>query len=93
MLVQFTTAPLDKGEHLSEYVSQALKLIDESGLQYKFTPMSTIVEGDWDDVLDLIKRCHHKLLENSNRVYTQIFIDDKKGKKGLMAQNRSIPDQ
>ncbi len=79
MLAEFTIVPLDKGESLSEYVSKVLDLVDESGLEYRLTPMGTVVEGDWDDVMDLIRRCHMHMREHSNRVSTSIKIDDREG--------------
>ncbi len=83
MLAEFSIVPLDKGESLSEYVSKILDLVDESGLEYRLTPMGTIVEGDWDEVMGLIKECHHTMREHSDRIETKIIIDDRKG-----AENR-----
>lgn len=79
MLAMFSTFPLDKGESLSESVAEAIQLIDASGLNYQTTAMGTIVEGDWDQVMDLIKKCHQKLRQKSSRVNTRITIDDREG--------------
>jgi len=81
MLAEFSIVPLDKGVSLSEYVSKVIDLVDESELDYQLTPMGTIVEGDWDEVMGLIKQCHHTMKEHSNRVETKIIIDDRKGAK------------
>ncbi len=81
MLAEFSIVPLDKGVSLSDYVSKVLDLVDQSGLEYKLTPMGTIVEGDWDEVMNLIKKCHHTMREHSDRVETKIIIDDRKGAK------------
>ncbi|MFW5904084.1 MAG: MTH1187 family thiamine-binding protein [Candidatus Saliniplasma sp.] len=82
MIVEFAIVPLDRGESLSEYVSQVVENVDESGLDYKLTPMGTIVEGEWDEIMDLIKRCHKHVREVSKRVETRIVIDDREGAKG-----------
>ncbi|HIC96602.1 TPA: MTH1187 family thiamine-binding protein [Candidatus Bipolaricaulota bacterium] len=79
MIVEFSITPLGKGESLSEDVARVLNLVDKSGLDYRFTPMGTIVEGEWDEIMELIKRCHHLMLERANRVSTWIHIDDRKG--------------
>ncbi|MFP3871693.1 MAG: MTH1187 family thiamine-binding protein [Candidatus Natronoplasma sp.] len=81
MLVEFSIVPLDKGVSLSDYVSKVLDMVDESGLEYQLTPMGTIVEGDWDEVMTLIKECHHEMREHSDRVETKIIIDDRVGAK------------
>ncbi len=82
MLAEFSVAPTGVGESLSEYVAKIMDVIDKSGLEYKAGPMGTVVEGDWDEVMDLIKRCHFTMMEFSNRVYTRIAIDDRKGATG-----------
>jgi uncharacterized protein (TIGR00106 family) len=78
MIVEFSIAPLDKGPSLSTYVAKVLDLVDKSGLKYKLNPMGTVIEGDWDEIMSLIKRCQDLLLEDSERVYTVIKIDARK---------------
>lgn len=79
MIVEFSIVPLDKGESLSEYVSRVINIVDDSGLDYRLTPMGTIVEGEWDEVMGLIKECHQTMKGMSNRVDTHIRIDDREG--------------
>lgn len=79
MLAEFTIFPIGKDVSLSKYVARSLKLIDESGLPYRTNPMGTVVEGSWDEVMELIKKCHVAILEDSERVSTSIKIDDRKG--------------
>ena len=82
MIVEFSITPIGKGESLSEDVARVLDLVDKSGLPYKLTPMGTIVEGEWDEVMDLIRECHHLMRERAPRVATWIHIDDRKGAAG-----------
>ena len=82
MLAEFSISPLDKGISLSKYVARSLELIEKSGLPYKITPMGTIVEGDVDEVFDLIKRCHKRMREDCERVSTYVRIDDRTGATG-----------
>jgi uncharacterized protein (TIGR00106 family) len=84
MIVEFTISPIGVGESLSKYVAKVIDLVDKSGLPYLLTPMGTIVEGEWDEVMGLIKRCHHLMLEMAPRVTTRIYIDDRPGRKGLL---------
>jgi len=84
MLAIFATFPIGKGESVSSDVARVIKLIKESGISYQLTPMATIIEGEWDEVMDVIKRCHYILKENSARVYTTIAIDDRKGHDQMM---------
>lgn len=85
MVVNFSIVPICKGNSLSTQVAEVLKIVSESGINYKLHAMGTILEGDWDDVLGLIKKCHKKILKDSDRVLTTISIDDHKGRTGRIA--------
>ncbi|KPJ52893.1 hypothetical protein AMJ39_06560 [candidate division TA06 bacterium DG_24] len=84
MVVSFSIIPLDKGVSLGKYVARVTELVEESGLDHRLTPMSTIVEGDWDEVFDLIRRCHERMREDSVRVVTTIKVDDREGATGRL---------
>ncbi|HDY68281.1 MAG: MTH1187 family thiamine-binding protein [Candidatus Scalindua sediminis] len=82
MIANFSIVPIGKENSLSTQVAEVLKIVDESGINYKLHSMGTILEGDWDKILRLIRKCHKRMLENSDRVLTTITIDDRKGKSG-----------
>ena len=58
-----------------------IQLIDDSGLNYQTTAMGTLIEGEWDQVMALVKQCHMALRQSSRRVYTRLTIDDREGAK------------
>jgi len=91
MLVQFSIIPLGKGPSIGCDVARVLKIVDNSKLPYKINPMGTVIEGTWDQVMKLIKKCHKTVMENGERVVTTISIDDRKGKPGRIDQKvRSV---
>jgi uncharacterized protein (TIGR00106 family) len=65
-------------------VAEALAFVDDSGLSYKLGAMHTTVEGDAGEVMELIMRCHRRVLELAPRVLTSITIDDRKGAAGRL---------
>ncbi len=73
--------PLGQGVSLSATVAEAVNEVDKSGLDYRLTAMGTIVEGEWDDVMKLIKRMRDRVLKKSERIYLNITIDDKNDKR------------
>jgi len=79
MLVSFSMIPLDKGPHFTPYIARITKIIKESGLPNQLTPMSTIVEGEWDEVFGLIDKCRKELRKDSERVSIKIWVDDRAG--------------
>jgi uncharacterized protein (TIGR00106 family) len=84
MLVSFAMIPLDKGPHFSQIVARSLKIIKKSGLPHELNAMSTIIEGDWDEVMDVINRCRLEMRKDSGRVSIKIWIDDKAGTEGML---------
>jgi uncharacterized protein (TIGR00106 family) len=79
VLVEFSMSPFGKGESLSPYVSRILKIVDESNVSYRLTPMSTILEGEWDEVISVVTSCFRELEKDCNRISTNIRIDYRRG--------------
>lgn len=82
MIVEFDTYPMGKESGLGEEIAEVSKIVESSELDYQLTAMGTIVEGDWDEVMEVIKKCHHRLREDYDRVETHVKIDDHAGKTG-----------
>jgi uncharacterized protein (TIGR00106 family) len=82
MLASFAVVPMGVQEGVKELVAEALAIVDASGLPYKLGAMQTTIEGDADQVMDVILRCHRRVLELAPRVLTSITIDDRKKATG-----------
>ena len=76
MLVELTINPLGRGTHLSKDLAEILNIVDASGLPYCLTPFGTCIEGDWEQVMELVKRCHDQAKSFSHHVMTSIQIED-----------------
>ncbi len=84
LLLEFSMSPLDKGESLSKYVSRSLKIVDESNVPYRLNPMGTVLEGDWDQVMGVVKACFDRMSRDCNRISFSIKVDYRKGHKGRL---------
>jgi uncharacterized protein (TIGR00106 family) len=84
VLAEFSMFPTDKGESVSPYVSQVLKVIDESGLTYQLTPMGTILEGEWTEVMAVITACFEQLKPQCRRISTSLKVDYREGSQSRM---------
>ena len=82
MLVELSMFPLGKVNGLSEDVARVIETIESSGLDYRLTAMGTLIEGEWDEVIEVIGRCRQCLLENNERIYMVIKVDDHKAAHG-----------
>jgi uncharacterized protein (TIGR00106 family) len=91
MLVEFSIIPIGKGPSIGDDIADVLVIVVNSKLPYKINPMGTVVEGNWDEVVRLIKKCHNTVLKNSERVLTTISIDDRKEKTNRIEEKvRSV---
>ena len=82
MIAEFSVVPIGAGESLSPYVAECLKIVRGSGLKYEFTATATILEGDYDQVMETIAQCHKKVRSMTDRVMTSVRIDDRAGESG-----------
>ena len=82
ILAEFSITPIGAGESLSAYVAECMKIVRESGLPHELTAMGTIVEGEWDEVMAVIKACHMAVRAKCRRVSTIIKIDDREAPPG-----------
>lgn len=91
VLLEFSMSPLGKGESVGKYVSRSLKVIDASGLEYRLNPMGTVLEGSWDEVFGVVKKCFDRMRKDCGRISCTIKIDYRKGHKGrLMSKTASV---
>ncbi len=79
VLLEFSMSPFGKGESLSPYVARSLDIIDKSGLSYQLTPMGTIIEGEWDEVMAVVSACFAAMRSDCDRISAQIKVDYRAG--------------
>ncbi len=93
MIVEFSVVPIGRGEALAGLVARIIDIVDKSGLPYQLTAMGTIVEGDWDGVFALIRKCHETMRGQASRVYTHVTIDDRERVSGrIEGKVREVED-
>jgi uncharacterized protein (TIGR00106 family) len=94
MIAAFSITPLGVGDSVSANVADAVRLVRESGLPNETNAMFTNVEGDWDDVMSLIKACVEKVSESAPRVSVVIKLDHRPGvTDGLHAKVEAVEAQ
>ncbi len=87
-IVEVTIAPMGTGTpSISKYVAACHKVLEEAkDLKHQLTPMATIIEGDLDRILAVIRQMHEVPFgEGAQRVSTFIRIDDRRDKELTMA--------
>lgn len=67
--------PIGVGVSVSEYVVVCEKIFREAGLDPRLHAYGTNIEGEWDEVMDAIRRCHERIHEmGAPRISTSIRI-------------------
>jgi uncharacterized protein (TIGR00106 family) len=76
MLLELSVIPLGRGRSISADVADLVKIIDASGLDYRLTAAGTILEGSWEQIMDVARKCHAEMRKKTERVVTFIKVDD-----------------
>lgn len=84
VLLEFSISPLEQGESVSQYVARSLEIIDQSGLDYRLHAMGTIVEGELDQVLGVLKQCFEAIAADCHRVSCTAKLDYRQGASGRL---------
>ena len=84
VLLDFSVAPLGKGESVSAYVARCLEVVANSGLDYRLHAMGTTIEGELDEVLAIVHQCFGALQTDCDRITCSIRIDYRKGPDGRL---------
>jgi uncharacterized protein (TIGR00106 family) len=79
MLAAFSVTPLGGSDSVSGLVADAVRIVRESGLPNETNAMFTNLEGDWDAVMDVIRRCVDRVAEQAPRVSVVIKVDYRPG--------------
>jgi uncharacterized protein (TIGR00106 family) len=84
MIAAFSLSPLGVGESVGDLVAEAVKVVRDSGLASETNAMFTNVEGEWDEVMPVIKACVDRVAERAPRVSLVMKIDFRPGHDNAM---------
>jgi uncharacterized protein (TIGR00106 family) len=86
MIVAFSIspAPADATGSVSESVADAIRVVRDSGLPYETNAMFTNVEGEWDEVMDVVRRAVEAVAATSPRVGLVLKADIRPGYTGQL---------
>src|SRR5579863_5845124 len=79
MIVAFSVTPLGIGENVGEVVADAVRVVRESGLPNRTDAMFTSIEGDWDEVMTVVKQAVEAVSAKAPRVSLVLKADIRPG--------------
>ena len=85
-LVAVAIAPFGVGDELAPEVAEVVKVIRESGLPNKTYSMFTEIEGEWDEVMRVVRDATFVLAQKGIRTEVILKADVRPGCKNMMEQ-------
>jgi len=79
MLVAFSVTPLGVGEGVGEIVAEAVRVVRASGLPNRTDAMFTTIEGEWDEVMAVVKAATDAVAARAPRVSLVVKADIRPG--------------
>ncbi|MBN1855829.1 MAG: MTH1187 family thiamine-binding protein [Dehalococcoidia bacterium] len=85
-VAEITVVPSGVGPSVSDYVARAIRVISShADVRYQLTPMGTVVEGELDSILDVVRDVHNCAFDGHVcRVLTLVKIDERRDKELTM---------
>ena len=91
-LVAVAIAPFSVGDELAEHVAEVVRVIRESGLPSKTSSMFTEIEGEWDEVMRVVKEATMVLAEKGIRTEVVLKADVRPGFENMMERKVAVVD-
>lgn len=91
-LVAVAIAPFGVGDELAEHVAEVVRVIRESGLPSKTSSMFTEIEGEWDEVMRVVKDATMVLAEKGIRTEVVLKADVRPGFENMMERKVAVVD-
>ncbi|MEU5567374.1 MTH1187 family thiamine-binding protein [Micromonospora musae] len=86
MLIAFSITPLGAGDSVGDLVAEAVRVVRESGLPNRTDAMFTTVEGEWDEVMAVVKRAVDAVAQQAPRVSVVLKADVRPGVTGALTE-------
>jgi uncharacterized protein (TIGR00106 family) len=84
VLIAFSITPLGVGEEVGEHVAEAVRVVRASGLPNRTDAMFTTIEGEWDEVMAVVKAAVDAVAARAPRVGLTLKADLRPGVTGAL---------
>jgi uncharacterized protein (TIGR00106 family) len=87
MLAELRITPVKANADFLGHIARVMRVLKESALRYQVHAMGTTLEGDLEEILGVVRRCHEALCEDSSRVLIELSIDDRRTTEGELVRS------
>lgn len=75
VMIDLCVVPIGVGVSVSDYIAECERIIQRSGLSAQLHPYGTVIEGEWEPVMTVVKLCQERMHElGAPRVFTTLKI-------------------
>jgi uncharacterized protein (TIGR00106 family) len=92
VIAAFSVTPLGAGESVGDLVAECVGIVRASGLRSETNAMFTNVEGDWDEVMGVIRQCVDHVATVAPRVSVVVKLDHRPGMADALAHKNARID-
>lgn len=94
VIVDFCLIPLGVEVSLSPYIAECQRILNDAGLKHELHAYGTNIEGEWEVVMEAIKRCHNRVHEmGAPRITTTLKLGTRTDRDDTMASKvQSVRD-
>lgn len=86
LIADFCIIPLGVELSLAPYIAECQRIIADAGLQHELHAYGTNIEGEWETVMDAVKRCHQRVHEmGAPRITTTLKLGTRTDREDSMA--------
>lgn len=86
VIIDLCVVPIGVGLSVSKYVAACHEIINKAGLKSELHAYGTNIEGDWDEVFAVVKKCHEKVHDmGAPRITTTIKAGTRVDREQTMA--------
>lgn len=95
LIADFCIIPLGVELSLSPYIAECQRILADAGLKHELHAYGTNIEGEWEVVMDAIKRCHNRVHEmGAPRITTTLKLGTRVDCEDSLARKvRSVQDK
>ena len=94
VMIDLCIVPMGTGVSVSDEIATLEQLIRKSGLKNQLYPYGTVIEGEWEEVMNLVKKCHILLHEQgTKRIFTSLKIGTRVDKEQTMEDKVNVVEQ
>jgi uncharacterized protein (TIGR00106 family) len=79
MLFSVSMFPIGSSDDVSHSVAEVIDEIGRAHLAYRVTAMDTVIEGEWDTVMPVIRKAYERMAAAHDRVHLTITMDEHRG--------------